>query len=213
MAISPRTRSVVTFAAALLALQWTLTAQSPVTAKKPLTYDVVDSWKSIQGTRLSDDGQWLTYSTTAPGDDGDVFVRNLRTGQEFKQARGTNPSFTLDARFVAFTIAQPKADEERDAQANAGGGGEAPGTEASPGRGRGNNARREPRTGFGIMSLDGATMGQVKTFDKVGSFAMPDKSSTWVAYYRGVGGSAVAARPRTPQQGPRARSARIPVRI
>jgi dipeptidyl aminopeptidase/acylaminoacyl peptidase len=40
------------------------------------------------------------------------------------------------------------------------------------------------------MSLDGATMGQVKTFDKVGSFAMPDKSSTWVAYYRGVGGSA-----------------------
>jgi dipeptidyl aminopeptidase/acylaminoacyl peptidase len=193
MAISPRTRSVVTFAAALLALQWTLTAQSPVTAKKPLTYDVVDSWKSIQGTRLSDDGQWLTYSTTAPGDDGDVFVRNLRTGQEFKQARGTNPSFTLDARFVVFTIAQPKADEERDAQANAAGGGEAPGTEASPGRGRGNSARREPRTGFGIMSLDGTTMGQVKTFDKVGSFAMPDKSSTWVAYYRGVGGSATGS--------------------
>src|SRR5580765_7810461 len=98
-----RNRSALTFAAALLALQWTLRAQSPTIAKKPLTYDVVDSWKSIQGTRLSDDGE--------------VFVRNLRTGQQFTQARGASPSFTPDAHFVVFTIAQPKAEEERESQA------------------------------------------------------------------------------------------------
>jgi hypothetical protein len=31
-------------------------------AKRPLSYDAYDSWKSIQGTRLSEDGQWLAYA-------------------------------------------------------------------------------------------------------------------------------------------------------
>src|SRR5438094_781528 len=106
---SPRRRAAFTLAAALLALQWSLTAQTPQ-PKRPLSYDVVDYWKSIQGTRLSDDGQWLAYATTAQSEDGEVVVRNLRTGQEFKQARGTAPTFTPDAKFVVFTIAQAKAD-------------------------------------------------------------------------------------------------------
>lgn len=192
MKSSPRSRSLLTFVLALLALQWTLTAQSPgAAAKRPLTYDVVDYWKSIQGTRLSDDGQWLAYATTAPGDDGEVIVRNLRTGHEFKQARGTNPAFTPDAKFVVFTIAQPKAEEEREAQTTAAGGGETPAAEPAQGRGgRGNGRPREPRTGLGIMTLPD---GQVKTFEKVGSFAMPEKSSSWVAYYKGVGGTAAGA--------------------
>src|SRR3954451_15734420 len=153
-------RTLITIVGALLALQWSLTAQSPATAtKRPLTYDVVDYWKSIQGTRLSDDGQWLAYATTAPSEDGEVVVRNLRTGQEFKQPPGTAPQFTPDATFVVFTIAQPKADEEREAQ-------QATATlnaEEAPAA-RGNQRGREPLTGLGIMSLRD---GQVKTFDKV----------------------------------------------
>lgn len=34
-------------------------AQQNAPQKKPLTHDVYDSWKSIQGTRLSADGVWL----------------------------------------------------------------------------------------------------------------------------------------------------------
>jgi dipeptidyl aminopeptidase/acylaminoacyl peptidase len=168
-------------AVAAIAFQWPLTAQSAV--KRPLTYDVVDYWKSIQGTRLSDDGQWLAYATSAQSEDGEIVVRNLSTGAEFKQPRGTAPQFTPDAKFVLFTIAQPKAEEEKDAEAAAAAGGE-----QAAGSGRGNNARREPRTGFGIMTLPD---GQVKTFDKVGSFRAPEKSSEWVAYYKGVGGTSV----------------------
>src|SRR5689334_17014115 len=179
-------RTAFTLVGALLALQWSLIAQpldrlgvvpsaverqAPASAKRPLTYDVVDSWKSIQGTRLSDDGQWLAYATSAPGDDGEVVVRNLRSGQEFRHARGTSPAFTPDAKFVVFTIAQPRAEEERDATAS-----ETPAAEGQGGRqGRG-NARREPRTGMGILTL---ADGQVKTFEKVGSFSLPQKSSTW----------------------------------
>src|SRR6476620_2297243 len=146
-----RTRSALTFAAALLALQWTLRAQSPAAAKKPLTYDVVDSWKAIQGTRLSDDGQWLAYATTAQGDDGELIVRNLRSGQEFKHARGTSPTFTPDGKFVVFTIAQPKAEEEREAAAAAAA--ETPAPEPQAGRGGRGGRSREPRTGLGIMTL------------------------------------------------------------
>ena len=67
-------------------------AQSPT--KKPLTYDVMDAWRSIAGTRLSNDGQWLAYAVTAPADDGELIVRNLNSGQEYKQPRGTAPQFT-----------------------------------------------------------------------------------------------------------------------
>jgi dipeptidyl aminopeptidase/acylaminoacyl peptidase len=189
-------RTVLTLVGALLALQWSLTAQMPSSgAKKPLTYDVMDSWRSIQGTRLSDDGQWLAYATTSQGEDGELIVRNVRSGQEFKHARGTSPSFTPDGKFLIFTIAQPKAEEEREAAAAGGGetlstsAGQAPAaTPAAEGQGgragRGSNARREPRTGLGIMTLPD---GQVKTFEKVGSFAIPEKSSTWLAYYKGIG--------------------------
>ena len=179
-------RTAFTLVGALLALQWSLTAQAPVpssqpgSGKRPITYDVMDSWKSIQGTRLSDDGQWLAYATSAPGDDGEVIVRNLRSGQEFRHPRGTAPAFTPDAKFVVFTIAQPRAEEERENAAA-----ETPAAEGG-GRAQGRgNARREPRTGMGILTL---ADGQVKTFEKVGSFSLPEKSSTWLAYHKGLGG-------------------------
>src|SRR3954464_2767691 len=181
-------RTLITIVGALLALQWSLTAQSPaIAAKRPLTYDVMDYWKAIQGTRLSDDGQWLAYATSAQGDDGGLVVGNPRHGQEFKHPRGTASTFTPDARFVVFTIAQPKAEEEKEAAANANAKSE-PGAEPAQGgqgRGRGTGRAREPRTGMGIMTLPD---GQVKTFEKVGSFSLPETSSAWLAYHKGIGG-------------------------
>jgi dipeptidyl aminopeptidase/acylaminoacyl peptidase len=195
---APRGRTVFTLVGALVALQWSLTAQTPTSStsspagvKRPLTYDVVDSWKSIQGTRLSDDGQWLAYATSAQGDDGELIVRNLRSGQEFKHARGTAPTFTPDGKFVVFTIAQLKAEEEKDAAAaNA----ETPAAEPAQGQGRGgrgNGRAREPKTGLGIMTL---ADGEVKTFEKVGSFSLPENSSTWLAYHKGLGGGGAGGR-------------------
>ena len=73
-----------------------------------------DSWRSIQGTRLSDDGQWLAYALTSQGEDGELIVRNLKTNQELKHPRGTSPAFTPDGKFVVFTIVPTKADDERN---------------------------------------------------------------------------------------------------
>jgi hypothetical protein len=78
-------RKIALLVATLAAFQWSLTAQSPAprpgtatpaaSAKRPLAYTDVDYWRSIQGTRLSDDGQWLAYALTSQAEDGEVIVR------------------------------------------------------------------------------------------------------------------------------------------
>ena len=57
---------VVTVMAVVAVWAWTpvsVGAQAPV--KRPLGYDAVDYWRSIAGTRLSEDGQWLAYAVTS----------------------------------------------------------------------------------------------------------------------------------------------------
>ncbi|MBA2303282.1 MAG: hypothetical protein H0W08_11675, partial [Acidobacteria bacterium] len=195
-------RSLALLVGSLLVMQWAVDAQSQSAAgKRPLTYEAVDSWRSIGGTRLSDDGQWLVYSVTSQAEDGELLVRNLKTSQEYKHPRGTGAQFTPDGKFVIFTIAQLKADEERERLQNRGRGAEggetpgagaaAPGAAEPPaaasggrqggaaGRGQGNQQRRtEPRTGLGIMSLGDGT---VTTVDKVGSFRLADQNPIWLA--------------------------------
>ena len=102
---------------------------------------------------------------------GDGVLFDLPIAQYYAKKSIVTPN-PPDVKFVVFTVAQPKAEEERDTEANAAGGGEPSAEPAAPGQGpgRGANARREPRTGFGIMTLPD---GQVKTFDKVGSFRIP----------------------------------------
>ncbi|MEW5901021.1 MAG: hypothetical protein AB1715_06120, partial [Acidobacteriota bacterium] len=67
-------------------------AQQPsLLVKKPLTYDAYDSWMSIRGTQLSQDGTWLAYALVPQDADGELVVRNLRTAAEFRSPRGKDP--------------------------------------------------------------------------------------------------------------------------
>ena len=123
---------VVTVMAVVAVWAWTpvsVGAQAPV--KRPLGYDAVDYWRSIAGTRLSEDGQWLAYAVTSQAVDGELIVRNLASGQEFRHPRGSAPVFTPDSKFVVFTIVPPKTTDEETpaagAPAAAGGEGEAAG--------------------------------------------------------------------------------------
>src|SRR2546423_5492880 len=81
--------------------------------KKPITHDVYDSWKSIQGTKLSRDGVWLAYALTPQDGDGELVVRNLKTNVEHRAPRGRDATITSDAKFVVFSIAPLKADVDK----------------------------------------------------------------------------------------------------
>jgi hypothetical protein len=74
--------------------------------KKPITHDVYDSWKSIQGTKLSSDGVWLAYALTPQDGHGDLVVRNRNTSAEIRAARGREPLITQDSRFVVYAVAR-----------------------------------------------------------------------------------------------------------
>ena len=152
---SPRSRTVITLAGALLALQWSLTAQTPVTAKTP-------AHLRRRGLLEVDPGHAAVRRRPVAGvcdqraERGRrARRRNLRSGQEFKHARGTSPTFTPDGKFVVFTIAQPKAEEEREAAANPAA---APAAETPAPRRPADAAdaaatrRATPRTGMGIMT-------------------------------------------------------------
>jgi dipeptidyl aminopeptidase/acylaminoacyl peptidase len=161
-----------------------LGAQSALATKKPLSYDAYDAWWSIQGTTLSRDGEWLAYALTSQGLDGQLVVRNLGTGQELRHPRGTNPAFTPDGKIVTFTIAQTKAEEEKERLAGRGREGTGGrGTEGGQGRGAANAA---PRTAAGIMTL---ATGQVATVERVSGVSMPEESSSWAAMHRGRAGA------------------------
>src|SRR5512132_2151381 len=88
-------------------------AQAPAPAsssKRPVGYDVYDSWRSIQGTVLSRDGASIVYALVLQDGDGELVVRNLRTGGEHRYPRGKDPALTADGRFVAFVVS-PLKDE------------------------------------------------------------------------------------------------------
>ena len=189
MTVRGRRRSIVVLCGALFLLgsaTWTLRAQTP--PKRPIGYDVYDYWRSIQGTRLSNDGTWLAYALTAQAEDGELVVRNLKTNQEFKAPRGTNPQFTNDMKFVIFTIVPTKADDERTNQPNAAAA-EPPAAGGRGGAGGDNAPANNNRNSLGIMTL---ADGKVTTIDRVSNFRLPEESSTWLAYHRGnaAGGGA-----------------------
>src|SRR5262249_47736705 len=78
--------------------------------KKPITHDVYDGWKSIQGTKISRDGTWAVYALVPQDGDGELVVRNLKSGAEYRAPRGRNATITPDGTFVVFEKSPLKAD-------------------------------------------------------------------------------------------------------
>ena len=69
-----------------------ISAALPVFAqKRPITAADFDSWKSISGPALSHDGHWLAYGLFPQEGDGDVLVRDLKTGMEKRFPAGQLP--------------------------------------------------------------------------------------------------------------------------
>ncbi len=120
-------------------------------APRPLTYDVYANWRSIQGTQLSRDGQWVAYALVAQEADGELVVRHLTNGREWRSPRGTAPVFSADGRYVAFAVQPTRAALDQ----------------AKKDKKKGDDA---PKAGAAVMDL---STGNVEVVERVKRFAWP----------------------------------------
>ena len=66
-------------------------AAEPTQAKRPLAHRDYDAWRSIATPILSRDGRYFAYSYMPQDGDGDLVVRDLRTGKEQRYGVGALP--------------------------------------------------------------------------------------------------------------------------
>ena len=184
-----RIRSVRAIAIALALCVVPLAAFAQQAATKPITHDVYDSWKSIQGTKLSVDGIWLAYALVPQDGDGELVVRNLRSNAEIHAPRGRDPIITTDGHFVVFALAPLKKDVDQARKAK-------------------KKPEDMPKNGVGIVNL---TNGQVATVaEHVKSFRVPDETPQVVVYLTAPAPAAAAAPSEGGSAAPRTRDKKAP---
>ena len=160
-------------------------AQQPATTKRPLTHNDYDSWRSIQGTQISRDGNFVAYAYTPQDGDGDVIVRNIASGTEWRaprgyrppvpppddpganigefqaeQARLLRPVFTADTRFVVFGTEPTKA-------------------EITKAKKEKKKPEDMPKNGLSIMDLSDGTVTRI---ERVKTFRVPEDAGGFIAY-------------------------------
>ncbi|NKB89182.1 MAG: prolyl oligopeptidase family serine peptidase [Acidobacteria bacterium] len=156
---------------AMLAVPAPSAAQESM-GKVPLTHDVYDSWKSISGQTLSDDGNWLLYAEVPQDGDAELVVQSLTSDTEFRTGLGklTTETSSFARPQAEFTAGEPTHVVFL----------------ASPDKATLAQAKKDKLTGdkapkktLGIMALSD---GSVTTVERVKSFALPDDTGTHVAY-------------------------------
>lgn len=127
--------------------------------KKPLDANVYDSWKSIMGTKLSNDGNWLSYRITPQEGDAAQHIKALGGGKDILVERG-NLALTYDSKFAVGMVA-PKLEDTKKAQREK------------------KKPEEMPKNVFVILNLESG----VKTeLQNVQSFSIAQEDSGWILY-------------------------------
>jgi dipeptidyl aminopeptidase/acylaminoacyl peptidase len=146
------------------------------TAKRPLSHDDYDSWKSIVRQQISVDGKWILYLETPQDGEAEIVAKNIKTGKEYRHTigysgedtnseRAANPEFTYDSTHVVFLISPSEAEIK----------------EAKKAKKEKKKDAEEPKKKLGIMDLSD---GKVTTVERVKSFSLPEEAGGWVAYLK-----------------------------
>src|ERR1700674_3402628 len=163
-------------------------AQPATATKRPLTHQDYDSWRSIQAPQISRDGRFVAYAFMPQDGDGEVVVRNIQTGAEWRAPRGyyppvpppddpgvniaefqatqsrlVRPVFTADSRFVVFSVLPTKAEV----------------TKAKKDK---KKPEEMPKNALGIIDLTSAPGRSFTRIEKVKSFQVPEDGSGFIAY-------------------------------
>ena len=174
---------VLALSATMLPLS--VAAQQPATAKRPITHQDYDSWRSILATQVSRDGKFVAYAYVPQDGDGEIVVRNIATGVDWRASRGYRPPvpppddpganvaefqaeqarlmrpvFTADSKFVIFSIEPSKAELNKAKKDK-------------------KKPEEMPKNGLGIMDL---ATGTVTRVERVKTFRVPEDGSGFFAY-------------------------------
>jgi dipeptidyl aminopeptidase/acylaminoacyl peptidase len=162
-----------------------LAAQQAALTKRALTHQDYDSWRSIIAQQISRDGKFVAYAFVPQDGDGEIVVRNIATGVEWKaprgyrppvpppdeslpnsaellaeQARLLRPVFTADSRFLIFGTEPTKA-------------------EVTKAKKEKKKPEEMPKNGLSIIDLSN---GAVTRIERVKTFRVPEDGSGFVAY-------------------------------
>jgi dipeptidyl aminopeptidase/acylaminoacyl peptidase len=143
-------------------------------AKRSLTHDDYDSWKSIMSAQISVDGRWILYLGTPQDGEAYLIVKNIRTGKEYRQTigysgegtdseRAARSQFSYDSTHVVFLIS-PSKEEVKKAE-----------------KAKEKKDKEKPKKKIGIMALSD---GKVTVVESVKSFKLPEEAGGWVAYLK-----------------------------
>ncbi len=75
-------------------------------AKKPLTLAEADTWRSIRGASVSNDGKWFAHRVGSADGDAEVILRNIADGTEKKYQGGGGFGtilFSFDSKWFGFS--------------------------------------------------------------------------------------------------------------
>ena len=183
--VSLLTSGIASFPAATVHADSETQQAKTVNVKRALTHKDYDSWRSIQGSQISRDGKFISYAYVPQDGDGEVVVRNVASGNEWRaprgyhppvpppddpgasvaefqasQARLLRPTFTSDTRFVVFGTEPSKA-------------------ELSKAKKDKKKPEEMPKNGMGIMDL---STGNVVKVERVKSFQVPEDGAGFIAY-------------------------------
>lgn len=137
----------------------TETVSAVQSTKKLITHDVYANWRSIQNAVLSRDGQWAAYALVGQESDGEIVVKNLRDGREWRAARGDMPVFSYDGKYLAFAITPSRAELDKAKKAK-----------VKPEDG--------PKAGVGVIDL---ATGNLEKIDRVKRFSFAEEGSSLLA--------------------------------
>ncbi len=160
-------------------------AQQTAPGKRPLAHQDYDSWRSVAASQISRDGKFVAYAYTPQDGDGEIVVRNIVTGVDWRaprgyrppvpppddpganvaefqaeQARLLRPVFTADSRFVLFGIEPTKAELNKAKKDK-------------------KKPEEMPKNALGIMDLSNGTVTRI---ERVKTFRVPEDGSGFIAY-------------------------------
>lgn len=134
-------------------------AQTP--AKKSLTHNVYDQWKSVGERLISNNGAFSVYTINPQEGDGILYIRSLSGSREMSIPRGYGAVISFDSRFIVFKI-KPLFKDTRDARIK---------------------KKRPDDMPKDTLAIVEWGRDSIIKIPRVKTFKMPEKAGDWLAYH------------------------------